>query len=42
MSINIGKFQAMVIKRFGKMEKKKHKMHIENKKITSDDILLNY
>ena len=34
MIVNPGKFQAMVINRFGKM-KNKHEMYIENKKITS-------
>ena len=33
MIVNPGKFQAMVINRFGKMENK-HEMYIENKKIT--------
>ena len=32
--VNPGKFQAMIINRLGKMEKK-HEMYIENKKITS-------
>ena len=40
MILNPGKFQAMVIIKFEKMENK-HEMYIENKKITSD-ILLNY
>ena len=31
--VNTGKFQAMVIKRFGKLENK-HEMYIDNKKIT--------
>ena len=35
MIVNPGKFQAMVINRFGKMENK-HEMYIENKKITSE------
>ena len=35
MIVNPGKFQAMIIKRFGKMENK-HEMYIENKKITSE------
>ena len=35
MLVNPDKFQAMIIKRFGKMENK-HKMYIENKKITSE------
>ena len=34
MIVNSGKFQSMVINRFGKMEKK-NEMHIDNKKITS-------
>ena len=33
MIVNPGKFQAMVINSFGKMENK-HEMYIENKKIT--------
>ena len=36
MIVNPGKFQEMVIKRFGKMEHK-HEIYIENKKITSED-----
>ena len=35
MIVNTGKFQAMVVNRFGKMENK-HEMYIENKKITSE------
>ena len=35
MILNPGKFQAVVINRFGKMENK-HEMYIENKKITSE------
>ena len=35
MIVNPGKFQAMVINRFGKM-KNKHEMCIENKKIRSE------
>ena len=35
MVVNPGKFQAMVISRFGKMENK-HEMYIENKKITRE------
>ena len=35
MIANPGKFQAMVINRFGKMENK-HEMYIEKKKITSE------
>ena len=34
MIVNPGKFQAMVINRFENMENK-HKMYIENKKMTS-------
>ena len=36
MIVNPGKFQAMVINRFGKMENKLHKMYIDNKKISSE------
>ena len=36
MIVNPGKFQAMVINSFGKMENK-HEMYIENKKITSEN-----
>ena len=36
MIVNPGKFQALIINRFGKM-KNKHEMHIDNKKITSED-----
>ena len=32
--VNPGKFQAMIINRFGKMENKLKKMYIENEKIT--------
>ena len=35
MMVNPGKFQAMIINRFGKMENK-HEMYIDNKKITSE------
>ena len=35
MIVNPGKFQAMIINRFGKMENK-HEMYIDNKKITSE------
>ena len=35
MIVNPGKFQAMIINRFGKMENK-HEMYIENKKIRSE------
>ena len=35
MIVNPGKFQAMVINKFGKMENK-HEMYIENMKITSE------
>ena len=35
MNVNPGKFQAMEIIRFGKMENK-HEMYIENKKIASE------
>ena len=34
MIVNPGKFQAMIINRFGKMENK-HEIYIDNKKITS-------
>ena len=36
MIVNPGKFQAMIINRFGKMENKLHKMYIDNKKISSE------
>ena len=39
MIVNPGKFQAMVINRFGKMENK-HEMYIENKKITEHSVKL--
>ena len=35
MIVNIGKFQTMIINRFGKMQNK-HEMHIDNKVITSE------
>ena len=35
MIVNPGKFQAMTINRFGKMENE-HEMYIDNKKITSE------
>ena len=35
MIVNPGKFQAMIINRFGKMENK-HEMYVGNKKITSE------
>ena len=37
MIVNPGKFQAMIINRFGKKESK-HKMYIYNKKITEDSV----
>ena len=36
--VNTGKFQAMVINRFGKLENK-HEMYIDNKKITLEHSL---
>ena len=36
MIVNPGKFQAMIINRFGKMENKLHKMYVDNKKISSE------
>ena len=36
MIVNPGKFQAMIINRFGKMENK-HAMYIDKKKIASGD-----
>ena len=36
MIVNPGKFQAMIINRFGKMENK-HEMYIDKKKIASGD-----
>ena len=35
MIVNPGKFQAIIINRFGKMENK-HEIYIDNKKITSE------
>ena len=35
MIVHLGKFQAIVINRLGKMENK-HEMYIDNKKITSE------
>ena len=35
MNVNPGKFQAVSISRYKKMENK-HEMHIENKKVTSE------
>ena len=35
MIVNLGKFQAVVINRFGKMENK-YEIYTENKKITSE------
>ena len=35
MIVNPGKFQAVIINRFGKMENK-HEMYIDNKKTTSE------
>ena len=35
MVVNPGKFQAMLINRFGKM-KNKYKIYIENMKVTSE------
>lgn len=35
MVVNPGKFQAMLINRFGKMENK-YKIYIENMKVTSE------
>ena len=37
MIVNPGKFQAMIINRFGKKESKQ-KMYIYNKKITEDSV----
>ena len=39
MIVNPGKFQAMVINIFGKMENR-HEMYIENKKITEHSVKL--
>ena len=39
MIVNPGKFQAMIINRFGKMENK-HEMYTENKKITEHSVKL--
>ena len=36
MVVNLGKFQAMIINSFGKMENKLHKMYVDNKKISSE------
>ena len=37
--VNPGKFQSIIINRFGKMENK-HKIYIENKKITSENFVI--